>query len=79
MRLYDAILNSRYTNSTRSSSKTASISPVHDDEISDFRSALENFAVNFPRTLRVAQHDEYTRKPNEQVSQYRSLTKYLSK
>lgn len=50
MRVYDAIAQSRYAGSVRSVSEQ--LKPIHDDEISDFRAAAENFAVNSPRFLR---------------------------
>ena len=50
MRLYDAIMNSRYKNS--GATKTTAMQPVHDDEISDHRSALENLCVNFGRIFK---------------------------
>ena len=50
MKLYDAITNSRYSNST--STKSGAMKPVHDDEIADFRSALENLCVNTGRIFK---------------------------
>lgn len=50
MTLYDAVSNSRYANSV--TSKEAAKKPVHDLEISDYRSALENFCVCIPLVLR---------------------------
>ena len=50
MQLYDSLANSRYTNTAVS--KDSAKKPIHDYEISDYRSAYENFAVNFPRVLR---------------------------
>ena len=50
MQLYDAITNSRYSNSA--TSKDTAKKPVHDQEISDYRSALENFFTNFSRVLK---------------------------
>jgi hypothetical protein len=75
MELYDAIANSRYANSVKGTSKEAALKPVHDNEVGDFRSALENFMVNFPRVARV-QRDEIhsTLKENNFIG---SLTKYL--
>lgn len=55
MRVYDAIMNSRYSNS--SAGVNESLKPVHDDEIADFRSAYENFAVNFSRILKAQRED----------------------
>lgn len=50
MDLYDAITNSRYKKST--SSKETSMQPEHDDEIADYRAALENICVNVGRILK---------------------------
>lgn len=50
MELYDALANSRYTNAAVS--KDSAKKPVHDDEIADYRSAFENFAVNITLILR---------------------------
>lgn len=48
--LYDAITNSRYGKTT--ASKDSSMKPVHDDEIADYRSALENLCVNVGRVMK---------------------------
>lgn len=50
MKLYDAITNSRYKKAN--SSKEVSMQPVHDDEIADFRAALENLCVNVGRIFK---------------------------
>lgn len=50
MRLYDAVANSRYK--IGSSSKNTSMEPVHDDEIADYRAALENLCVNVGRIFK---------------------------
>lgn len=50
MKLYDAVTNSRYSAST--STKTGAMKPVHDDEIADFRAALENGCVNTGRIFK---------------------------
>lgn len=76
MELFDAIQNSRYANSVKSTSEEASKKPLHDLEIADYRSAFENFAVNFPRTLRVAQHSGETKVLNVD-STFKRLTAYL--
>lgn len=76
MELYDSIQNSRYANSIRSTSEEGSKKPVHDESIADFRSAFENFAVNFPRTLRLAQRSDDTR-VDKIESSYLKLAKYL--
>lgn len=75
MELYDAIANSRYANSVKGTSKEAALKPVHDNEIGDFRSALENGMVNFPRVARVQRGDIHsTMKENNFIG---SLSKYL--
>lgn len=51
MRVYDALAQSRYAGSLRTSSEI--LKPAHDDEIADFRAAAENFAANFSRILRL--------------------------
>jgi len=51
--LYDAIANSRYSNASYGTSEESHTKPVHDTDISDFRSAFENFATNFPRVMKV--------------------------
>lgn len=55
--LYDAIANSRYAESMRGTSKESHMKPVHDDGISDFRSAFENLCVNIPRIFRNQRKD----------------------
>lgn len=50
MKLYDAVTNSRYSNTT--TTKNGAMKPVHDDEIADFRSALENLCVNVGRIFK---------------------------
>lgn len=50
MKLYDAITNSRYSNTT--TTKNGAMKPVHDDEIADFRAALENLCVNVGRIFK---------------------------
>lgn len=52
MELYDCIQNSRYAGSTKGMSKEALMKPAHDDEVGDYRSALENGAANIGRVLR---------------------------
>lgn len=76
--LYDALANSRYANSVRSvSSKATTLKPVHDTEISDYRSAFENFCVNFPRIARL-HRDTLERGENGRVDPMISgLIKYL--
>lgn len=53
--LYDAVMNSRYKNSV--SSKRTTMEPVHDDEIADFRAALENLCVNVGRIFKHQRSD----------------------
>jgi hypothetical protein len=55
MDLYDAVANSRYKKST--SSKEVSMSPEHDDEIADYRAALENLCVNIGRVFKHQRED----------------------
>jgi hypothetical protein len=55
MRTYDAIAQSRYAGSTHTSTEV--LRPVHDNELADFRAAVENFFVCVPRLFRV-QRDE---------------------
>lgn len=48
MRVYNAIANSRYAQPmARATSKESYLKPLHQTEIADFRSAFENFCVNF--------------------------------
>lgn len=58
MTLYDAITNSRYTNAAVS--KDSAKKPVHDEEIADYRSALENYMVNITRVFRNQRSDMQT-------------------
>jgi len=77
MELYDAIANSRYTNSVKSVNKQTSLKPVHDSEIADYRAALENFAVNFP-IIAKKQRGELERDSDGRVdSVVKSLVSYL--
>lgn len=55
MELYDAIMNSRYKSSA--ASKRTTMEPVHDDEIADFRAALENICVNIGRIFKHQRKD----------------------
>jgi len=55
MRVYDAIAQSRYAGSVRTT--TEQIKPAHDIDIADMRAAVENFAVNVPKLFR-AQREE---------------------
>lgn len=75
MELYDAIANSRYANSVKGTSKESTMKPVHDAEVGDFRSALENWCCNFPRIARVQRDEIHSElKENNFIG---SLTKYL--
>lgn len=74
--LYDALGASRYNNALRSiTNKDTVLKPVHDPEISDYRSALENFCVNFPRIARVQREDIKTHGGVDPLM--RALTAYL--
>lgn len=55
MSLYDAVANSRYKKSE--SSKNNSMEPAHDDEIADYRAALENLCVNVGRIFKHQRSD----------------------
>jgi hypothetical protein len=53
MELYDALAASRFNNALRSvTSRETLLKPVHDPEISDWRSAFENGMVNVSRVFR---------------------------
>jgi hypothetical protein len=55
MRTYDAMSQSRYAGSVHTTSEQ--LKPAHDNELSDFRSAVENFFTNIPRLFRVQRED----------------------
>lgn len=55
--LYDAIANSRYSNSNQGTSKDSHLKPVHDEVIADFRAAFENLCTNLPRVFRNQRKD----------------------
>ena len=55
MRIYDALAQSRYAGAVRTT--TEQLKPVHDDEISDRRSAFENLAVNVHRIIKSQRED----------------------
>ena len=57
MELYDAIAQSRYTGTNAPVSRETSMKPRHDEEIGDYRAALENLCVNIPRILRSQRED----------------------
>jgi len=63
MKLLDAVENSRY--GTATSSKTSSMKPVHDDEIADYRAALENLCVNVGRIFKSQRKESTEGKMNE--------------
>ncbi len=72
--LYDAILNSRYTNSVSPTSKETTMKPVHDKKIADMRAAFENGAVNIPRIIRHQRTESRSPKMDDVVDR---ITKYL--
>jgi hypothetical protein len=75
MELYDSLANSRYANAVKGVSRESALKPVHDNEIGDFRSAAENFYVNFPRVARNQRTEVHTTlKENNFIG---GLTKYL--
>lgn len=51
MRVYDALSQSKYAGKISMGSEN--LKPAHDDEIADYRAAVENFASNFSRILRL--------------------------
>lgn len=53
--LHDAIVNSRYK--PTGMSRDSAMKPVHDDEIADYRAALENLMANFGRVFRHQRKD----------------------
>jgi hypothetical protein len=53
--LHDAVRNSKYKISN--ASKDASMAPAHDDEIADYRAALENLCVNIGRVFKMQRND----------------------
>lgn len=55
MRIYDAIANSRYANTVRTT--TEQLKPIHDSEIADMRAAFENICVNIGRVMRKQRDD----------------------
>lgn len=72
MRMFDALATSRYAQSARTTSEQ--LKPIHDDNISDYRAAFENFAVNTPRLFRSQREDIIN---EDEKSFARSITKYL--
>jgi histone acetyltransferase (RNA polymerase elongator complex component) len=75
LKLYDAIVNSRYSNTT--TTKNGAMKPVHDDEIADFRSALENAMVNVGRIFRHQRKETSSGKMNEEKGFINNLISYL--
>jgi hypothetical protein len=75
MDLHDAIMNSRYAGGTKGTSKDAMMKPAHDDEVGDYRSALENLCVNSPRIMRTMRGDIH--QDLKQNSFASSLFRYL--
>jgi hypothetical protein len=74
--LYDAIANSRYADANRGTSKESHMKPVHDDIISDYRSAFENLCVNVARIFRNQRKDVVdTSQENKQFAN--QMLKYL--
>ena len=57
MECYDALAQSRYAVSRASTSEETGKKPVHDDDISDMRSAWENACVNVPRIIKSQRDD----------------------
>lgn len=76
MELYDAISNSRYTNSVAATSKVSILKPVHDEGIADYRAAFENLCVNLSRVIKF-QRERVEESSNEDRGFYRDLIKYL--
>lgn len=74
MELYDAMVNSRYASVVAPTSPQTALKPVHDPEIADFRSALENGAVNLPRVLRLQRAEVRTPKGRDLTN---TLMRYL--
>lgn len=72
MRMFDALASSRYSQAARTTAEQ--LKPVHDDNIADYRSAFENFAVNVSRLFRTQREDI---KDDSEKSFARSITTYL--
>lgn len=72
MKLYDAVVNSRYK--TTATTKTSAMAPVHDDEIADYRAALENLCVNVGRIFK---HQRRESASSHDTSYIAKLIKYL--
>lgn len=72
MELYDAITTSRYSSQ---STLAGANKPKHDDEIADFRAALENLCVCIPIILK-SQREDLTEKFKEGGFHFQ-ITKYL--
>jgi hypothetical protein len=74
MELYDALMNSRYSNVVAPTSVQSVLKPVHDPEISDFRCAFENGACNLPRVLRLQRNEPRTEEGRNLTNQ---LMRYM--
>ena len=73
--LYDAIANSRYADSNRGTSKESHMKPVHDDIISDYRSAFENLCCSVGRIFRNQRKDTLASPDTKQFAV--DMIKYL--
>lgn len=76
MELYDALANSRYTNSIAATSKVSILKPVHDDGIADYRAAFENLCVNVSRVIKF-QRDKLENATDDDRGFYKDLIRYL--
>ena len=73
--LYDAIANSRYADTNRGTSKESHMKPVHDDIISDYRSAFENLCCSVSRVFRNQRKDIVDNPESKQFAN--NMIKYL--
>ena len=73
--LYDAIANSRYADANRGTSKESHMKPVHDDIISDYRSAFENLCSCVGRIFKNQRKDTLSNPDNKQFAN--NMIKYL--
>lgn len=76
MELYDALANSRYTNSIAATSKVSILKPVHDDGIADYRAAFENLCVNLSRVIKF-QRERVQETSDDNRGFYKDLIAYL--
>lgn len=60
MELYDAMQSSKYANVVAPTSPQTVLKPIHEPEVADYRSALENMSVNLPRVLRLQRSEQRT-------------------